>query len=697
MSDEHRSMSRREFLRYGAAGVAAASIGWPGGPLAAAADRPNILFVLTDDQRWDAMSCMGHPFVKTPNMDRIAREGVMFDNAFVTTSLCSPSRASFLTGAYAHAHGVVDNAGKEFDPTFPTFPRILQAAGYETAFIGKWHMAGHANPRPGFDYWLSFVGQGRYGNPDLNENGRDFQAEGYMTDLLTDYAVNWLKRKRNKPFCLILSHKAVHGPFTPAPRHEDAFADASLPEPASFKDTFEGKPEWQRRAAIYGQRKAHWLASEGKPVPDSLPPAEWDGRNTARLDYYRALLAVDEGLGRVFETLEATGQMDSTFIVFAGDNGYFHGEHRRGDKRLMYEESLRIPLLMRYPAAIKPRTHVSEMCLNIDLAPTLLDLATVAAPETMQGRSVLPLLKGNRVKWRDSFLYEYFREDWMPGIPLMLGVRTERWKYVCYPDIEDIEELYDLQKDPHEMHNLAADAGHAPVLEDMRGRLRSLKRKTGYPEGVQLGAPPPAITLRADKPDLCVLDFDFTRDLGERAEDLSGRGNHGIPHGCRTVEADGGKALSIRGGEYIEVPRSERLDPSMGPWTFEACVKAEAANGIILAHGGQARGYAVYLKDSVPHIAVRIDGQVYEVAGAEPLGDGWATVAGVMGRDMVLKMIVDGKPGGKPRPAAFMSSNPNESLQVGTDTGTLVGSYEAAQPFTGLVRFVRIWAGDRSG
>jgi N-acetylglucosamine-6-sulfatase len=489
MSDRHRSMSRRQFLRYGAAGVVAASLARPR-DLVAAPDRPNILFILTDDQRWDAMSCMGHPFLHTPHMDRLAREGVMFENAFVTTSLCSPSRASFLTGTYAHKHGVVDNTGKEFDPAFPTFAGMLQAAGYETGFIGKWHMARHANPRPGFDYWLSFVGQGTYENPELNENGKEVRAEGYITDLLTDYAPNWLKRERDKPFCLILSHKAVHGPFTPAPRHRDAFAEVSMAEPESFRDTFEGKPQWQRRITLYGSRKAEWLASEGKPVPDRLPPADWDGRDPARLNYYRTLLAVDEGLGRVFETLDAAGQMDSTLIVFASDNGYFHGEHRRGDKRLMYEESIRIPLLMRYPRIIAPRTRVSEMCLNIDLAPTLLDLAGVTAPASMQGCSVMPLLKGDHPTWRDSLLYEYFREDWLPGIPLMLGVRTDRWKYVSYPDIEDLEELYDLREDPHEMDNLASDAAHAATLDELRGRLRSLNKDTGYPEGKQLGAPP---------------------------------------------------------------------------------------------------------------------------------------------------------------------------------------------------------------
>jgi hypothetical protein len=310
---------------------------------------------------------------------------------------------------------------------------------------------------------------------------------------------------------------------------------------------------------------------------------------------------------------------------------------------------------------------------------------------------VLPLLEGDRVEWRDSFLYEYFREDWLAGLPLMLGVRTERWKYVCYPDIDDLDELYDLRNDPHEMRNLASEGGHAAVLGEMRGRLQSLKEKTGYPEGVQLGAPPAANGMREDKPDESVLHFDITRELGERAEDVSGRGNHGILHGCRIVEADGGRALSVRGGDFVEVPRSERIDPSMGPWTFEARVKARGADGVILAHGGESHGYAIYLRDRVPRVALRIDGQVYEVAGAEPISDGWTTIAGVIGRDLLLKLIVNGTPAAKPRRAGLISLNPNESLQIGTDTGTLVGSYAAARPFDGLLKSVRVWAGDRSG
>lgn len=700
MSDMSERISRREFLSRSAAaaGVAAAGVSWCGSAFAdEQSPRPNILFILTDDQRWDAMSCMGHPFLATPNMDRIAGEGALFSNAFVTTSLCSPSRASFLTGAYAHRHGVVTNEANDPDPALPTFPQLLQRAGYETAFIGKWHMARKAGPRPGFDYWLSFVGQGQYENPKLNENGRDFQAEGYMTDLLTNHAVNWLKRAREKPFCLVLSHKAVHGPFTPAPRHREAFGDVDMAEPANFNDRYEGKPEWYRRISTYGARKARWIQSEGKPVPPALEPGKWESRAKARIDYYRALLAVDEGIGRVFEALESTGEMDSTVIVFAGDNGFFHGEHRRGDKRLIYEESIRIPFLMRYPKIVKPGSRVSGMALNIDLAPTLLDLAGVAVPATMQGRSLLPLLQGRSVRWRQSFLYEYFREEWLPGIPLMLGVRTPRWKYARYPDIADIEELYDLKDDPGELRNLAQDPSYEGRVEEMRRELQRLKEQTAYPEGKQLGAPPVVVPeTRADKPDEAVLAFDFTHGAADRAADLSGRGHHGVLHGARFVEEEGKRALRLDGEGFVEVPHSETLDPSRGPWTVEARVKSERPDGIILAQGGKSHGYVLFLKNRRPHFAVRVDAEPFEVAAENPVGSGWVHLAGVIGRDRALKLYVDGSPVGESTEAGFISENPHERLEIGTDAGTLVGTYDAPSPFVGLIDSVRIWAGERT-
>ena len=440
--------------------------------------RPNFVFFLIDDLRWDAMSCMGHPFVKTPNIDRIATSGMRFANAFVTTSLCAPSRASFQTGTYAHTNGVRTNENQEFDPSaVPTFSQVLQKAGYETAFVGKWHMKPTSDPRPGFDYWLSFKGQGVYTDPELNENGRAFKAKGYMTDLLTQYAVDFIKRPRQKPFSLCIWHKAVHQPFTPADRHKNLYADAEMPEPASFRDTLEDKPAWQRAETVTGGRRT---LPAGKPVPVSIPPGTWNPRGKGKLDYFRALAGVDDSLGRVLGALEERGILSNTVIIFAGDNGFFHGEHRRGDKRLAYEESIRIPLLLCGPGVAKPGSVPGQMVLNIDLAPTILDLAGAELPGKMQGRSLKPILAGDKPDWRESFLYAYYKEAWLPAIPTMLGVRTTDWKYVRYPEIKDLDDLYDLRNDPHEMHNLADDPAAKEQLAKIRAELERLMEDTGF-------------------------------------------------------------------------------------------------------------------------------------------------------------------------------------------------------------------------
>lgn len=447
--------TRREFL-IGAG--AAAALPFMGNAFAAE-KRPNFVFILTDDQRWDAMSCAGHPFLRTPNMDRIAKEGVRFTNAFVTTALCSPSRESFLTGHYVWSHGIKDNKTPT-DDSIPTFPRLLQQAGYETAFIGKWHHGMQDGARPGFDRWVSFKGQGLYYNPPINVDGEQVETNAYMTDLLTKYSVEWLKQPRDKPFCLYLSHKAVHARFEPAVRHSKLFEDAVLPKPPSFFDTLEGKPKWQ--------------GGPGEVEDRSPKQAE------SMMNYMRTLVGVDESVGRVLAALDEMGELDNTVIVFAGDNGFLHGEHGMGDKRVMYEESIRIPILMRYPKLAKPGTLVNQMVLNIDVCPTFLDIAGVKVPAEVQGKSWKPLLKGKTSGWRKDFYYEYDLEEPYVKRPSVRGIRTERWKYCETPDLQDIPELYDLKNDQHELRNLQGKSQHASIQADLKARLTEMERKAGY-------------------------------------------------------------------------------------------------------------------------------------------------------------------------------------------------------------------------
>jgi len=444
--------------------------------------KPNIVFILTDDQAWNTLGRYGrYPFLKTPNIDRIADEGMVSKNAFCTTSLCSPSRASIMTGCYAHTNGVYVNGYADPDPKVPYLPTILQENGYETAMVGKWHMGHGDQPRKGFDYWLSFAGVGRYVDPPLNENGTKFIRKGYMTDILNDYALQWLKKPRNKPFCIFIWHKAPHTPFTPAPRDSDAFSDARVPNYKNWYDDMADKPRWMRRLWLYGAHYQNWKNSIGKPVPDKITPRPWDPQNPRAMNYLRTLLAVDKSVGEIRKYLEEKGILDNTVFIYSSDNGFFLGAHQHGDKRLMYEESLRIPLVIRYPKLIKSGSTNSNMVLNIDIAPTIVELAGGKVPEKMQGRSLVPLLRNENVNWRTSFLYEYYQEGYAPSYVTLLGVRNEHYKYIESPDVRnDIEELYDIQSDPEEMYNLIKDPNYNSVKSEMIKELDTLKVKTGY-------------------------------------------------------------------------------------------------------------------------------------------------------------------------------------------------------------------------
>jgi N-acetylglucosamine-6-sulfatase len=449
----------------------------PASSTVALASRPNIVFILADDM---ASGLFGadrrFPFLNLPNLDRLADGGIQFPNAFATTSLCSPSRASILSGLYAHSHGVLVNDTIDLPASVTTFPRLLQAAGYRTAFVGKWHMNPNSDaPRPGFDYWVSFKGQGVYDNPVLNVNGVEVARTGYITDILTEYAVEWLRTQGQQPFMLFLSHKAPHGPWEAAPR-DAAWPGAPLPEPPSFRDTFRDKPSWQRRYAACGGGPIAFVSCPD-PLPSALPPAVWSPREPWRLDYLRTLLALDDSVGSVRSTLDALGVGGSTYVFFLSDNGYMLGEHRLGDKRVAYDPSIRIPFVVGGAGLAAGRP--GGMALNIDVAPTILDLAGVAVPPEMQGRSLAGMLRGQGQAVRASFLYEYFPDARIPVVPRILGVRTAQWKLVTYPALAGEEELYDLTADPNEMANLATRSAWAAEKESLRLQMLQLLQETG--------------------------------------------------------------------------------------------------------------------------------------------------------------------------------------------------------------------------
>jgi N-acetylglucosamine-6-sulfatase len=425
----------------------------------------NIVFILSDDHRYDFMGF--HPnapdFLETPSLDRMAAEGAHIRNAFVTTALCSPSRASILTGQYTYRHGVVDNSRMiREDAVF--FTEMLKKAGYRTAYIGKWHMGHHTDdPQPGFDRWVSFPGQGAYENQMLNVDGQHVPAQGYLTDVLTDYAIEFLKQQDGKsPFLLYLSHKAMHAEFVPAPRHRGRYANVKLKYPVTMADTesnYRDKPKWVREQR-FGWHGVDYL---------------YHGAMTFD-EFYRSstetLLSLDESVGRVLDYLEKNGLAKDTLVLYMGDNGFSFGEHGLIDKRHAYEESIRVPMLAWAPGMIAPGTKLDEMVLNVDVAPMLLDYAGVKSSTPMDGRSFLPLLRKQKVSaWRDSFIYTYYWESYFPHTPTVFALRDDRYKFMYYHGIWDRNELYDLQSDPLERVNLVDSPAHRERVEAMRKRL----------------------------------------------------------------------------------------------------------------------------------------------------------------------------------------------------------------------------------
>lgn len=442
--------------------------------------RPNILFVLTDDQPYDMMGCMGrYLFLQTPMQDRLAREGVSFGNYFCVQSLSSPSRATLLTGMYPHRHGVTLHH-KDMEPDWdktPSYQQLLHDAGYQTAFFGKIHMArkeGKEHIRPGYDYWYSFNEQGEYFDPRLNINGHETQVKGYITNLLTDAAINWMRaeRDKSKPFSICLWHKAVHSPWSVAQGNEKCYEEAQVPHPPynTHLDDLSCKPEYQRA------RLAHRI--DNVPNVMHVNRTAEISRSTKRLS--RALLSVDESLEQVFDYLEESGELDNTIIIYSSDNGFLLGENNLGDKRLAYEHSIRIPLII-YCPVLFPAHRVEEMCLNIDVAPTILQIAGVKMPDNVQGVSLQPLLKGEKVSWRNKFLYECYTDHVLPLFnPNLVAIRTEKYKLVLNDLSYDIDELYDLQEDPGEMNNLIDNPRYHKVKKELMQQLDELKCETGY-------------------------------------------------------------------------------------------------------------------------------------------------------------------------------------------------------------------------
>jgi len=447
--------------------------------------RPNVVFIITDDQRSDALGVAGNPYLKTPNIDRLAAEGVYFKNYFCTTSLCSPSRASILSGMYAHGHGVVNNF-TEYPAGLPSFPSVLQSIGYETAYIGKWHM-GEQNdePRPGFDYFVTHKGQGNYFDTEFNINGQGSKViKGYYTTVVSKMAQDWLQKDRDKPFMLILGHKAPHSYYTPEPKYANAFNNIRIPYPQSAFE-LKDKPNW------IAQRLNTWHGIYGplfewrKKFPDSSPSAVKDFEAMIHA-YWGTILSVDDSVGEIYQTLQDMGELENTIFVFTSDNGLLNGEHGMVDKRTMHEPSIRIPLVVRFPGLtpVNKPVVVDKQVLTLDIAPTILDLCGAPPLQNIHGQSFKRLAQGDTSNWRKAWHYAYNYEKQFPYTPNVRGIRTDKWKYIHYPSGDrnpdkHLAELYHLAVDPGEDHNLINNPAYAGKVKELKTELAKLLHKTG--------------------------------------------------------------------------------------------------------------------------------------------------------------------------------------------------------------------------
>ncbi len=463
------------------------------------AQRPNILFIFTDDHGVQAISTYGSKINRTPQIDRLADSGMRFDNCFCTNAICAPSRAVILTGKHSHINGQVSNH-ERFDGSQSTFPKMLRQAGYQTALIGKWHLK--SDPT-GFDHWEVLIDQGPYYNPPMIRNGEKVQYTGYTTDIITDRALEWMQqRDPEKPFLLMCQHKAPHRDWKPDARHLTMYDDVTIPEPPTLFDDWSGRSRASTMQEmtiaehmspgdlklttprrLNAEQLAPWNAAYG-PKNEAFREANLTGKDLVRWkyqryakDYLRCVASVDDNIGRLLDYLEQSGLADNTVVVYSSDQGWFLGEHGWFDKRWMYEESLRMPFIVRWPGKTKPGSVNTDLVQNLDFAPTFLAMAGADVPGDMQGRSAAPLLAGETPDdWRDAVYYHFYADWAWHTVPRHYGVRTDRYKLIHFYRIDEWE-LYDLVKDPDEMHNLYDDPAYASTVIRLKAVLQRLRQQ----------------------------------------------------------------------------------------------------------------------------------------------------------------------------------------------------------------------------
>jgi arylsulfatase A-like enzyme len=564
-------------------------------------------------------------------------------------------------------NGIVNNH-TPFSAENVTYAKLLQQAGYHTGYVGKWHMGSQHGQRPGFDYSASFIGQGRYVDCPFEINGQETATKGWVDDVSTDFAIQFIREQKDQPFLLALGFKSAHGPFDPPERLKDAYAGElarpvpNLNEPAIYTRTGD--------ANAFANRPA--------------------GAAATNLGYFRCLTAADLNLGRILKVLDELQLSADTMVVFAADNGYYLGEHGLGDKRSAYDESLRIPLLVRFPRlGLSPRT-VDRLALNVDLAPTILDYAGVAIPTEMQGRSWRPLFEGKDDGWRKAYFYCYFYERGF-RVPTVTAVRTDTAKLVRYPGHDEWTEVFDLATDPYELKNLVADPASAALRRDLEAEYE--KQRDAVKFSIPAFADDPQQAAANAPMNAWVLTYQFDQDTADNVVDASGRGNNGRSHGTSLARGrEGRMARRFDGRAYIDVPKSPSLDPAVAGWTIEAVFQAATETGIVLAAGGASNGYILHLVDGKPTFTVTVQKRATRITAPQSVVGQWVHVRAQIAADQKLQLFVDGKPAAEGVLRDPLRT-PQDAMQVGADLGSAALDTAVAARFVGLIESVRIHSG----
>jgi arylsulfatase A-like enzyme len=604
----------------------------------------------------------------------------------VTSSLCAPSRAAYLTGRYNHFNGIASN----FHP-FPldnvTHASLLRQVGYTTAYIGKWHMDSQRE-RPGFDFHASFIGHGRYFDCPLLVQGVETPTTGWVDDVTTGYAIDFMEKQKasGKPWSMAIGFKAPHGPFTP---------------PERAKKRFEGE---QARTVPNLDVQAVYMEKMGFPFKK---PGTQDGLVPANLDHFRCVSACDENLGRLLDALDQLGYAENTVVIYTSDNGFYFGEHGLGDKRSAYDESLRVPFLVRFPKLGETARGklIDEPILNIDLAPTLLDFAGVTIPETMQGKSWKPFLEGKKPEnWRNVWFYEYFAEKQQNSkVVDITAIRSLNAKLIKYAvkdkNLDDWTELFDLDKDPYELKNLYNDPAYAELRRNMESEYGKLLKESGYripdyvdrPDWWDKGLPTEddSGVFRVTQPELRLM-LDFTKDEKNTIRDSSGKGNDGTNRGTVIEQGQNNQpARRFDGKSIITLKKTPSLDPAKLPWTTEIVFKSDNPNGLLIAVGGESHGYSLLLEEGKPVFRITVAGDTQRLVSRKTV-DGWCTLTAIFTTDKKMLLFMDGQLVGERNVPSLISTTPNHTFRIGAD------SYAPpiAPGFTGVMDSVKLYAGE---